>query len=207
MSTLEGVFVMIIGLTGSIASGKSTVARMLGEYGLPIVDADVVARVVVEPGKDTLAKIAEAFGQDVITEKGEMDRAKVGSIIFRDESKRKVLNEIMHPAIRAEMLRQREEHFANGAKTVIMDIPLLFESKLQHYVEKILVVTVSEEIQLQRLMERNNLSEEEAHARISSQLPLSEKEKGADAVINNNGTIEETREQLEMVLRKWGVIS
>lgn len=198
---------MIIGLTGSIASGKSTVAKMLKEYGLPIVDADVVARVVVEPGTPTLAKIAEAFGQDVITENGEMDRTKVGSIIFHDESKRKVLNEIIHPAIRAEMLRQRDEHLANGAKTVIMDIPLLFESKLQHYVEKILVVTVSEETQLKRLMERNELSKEEAIARISSQLPLSEKEKGADAVINNNGSFEETRQQLEIILRNWEVIS
>lgn len=197
---------MIIGLTGSIASGKSTVAKMLKEYGLPIVDADVVARVVVEPGTPTLAKIAEAFGQDVITENGEMDRAKVGSIIFNDESKRKVLNEIIHPAIRAEMLRQRDEHLANGAKTVIMDIPLLFESKLQHFVEKILVVTVSEETQLKRLMERNNLSKEEAIARISSQLPLSEKEKGADAVIDNNGSIEETQKQLETILRNWEVI-
>ncbi|CAM5201988.1 Dephospho-CoA kinase OS=Ureibacillus acetophenoni OX=614649 GN=coaE PE=3 SV=1 [Ureibacillus acetophenoni] len=197
---------MIIGLTGSIASGKSTVAKMLKEYGLPIVDADVVARVVVEPGTPTLAKIAEAFGQEVITENGEMDRAKVGSIIFNDESKRKVLNEIIHPAIRAEMLRQRDEHLANGAKTVIMDIPLLFESKLQHFVEKILVVTVSEETQLKRLMERNNLSKEEAIARISSQLPLSEKEKGADAVIDNNGSIEETQKQLETILRNWEVI-
>jgi len=197
---------MIIGLTGSIASGKSTVAKMLKEYGLPIVDADVVARVVVEPGTETLAKIAEAFGQDVITENGEMDRAKVGSIIFHDESNRKVLNEIIHPAIRAEMLRQRDEHLANGAKTVIMDIPLLFESKLQHFVEKILVVTVSEETQLKRLMERNNLSKEEAIARISSQLPLSEKEKGADAVIDNNGSFEETQKQLETILRNWEVI-
>ncbi len=198
---------MIIGLTGSIASGKSTVANMLKEYNLPIVDADVVARVVVEPGKPTLAKITEAFGQDVITEEGEMDRAKVGSIIFHDESKRKVLNDIIHPAIRSEMLRQRDEHIANGAKTVIMDIPLLFESKLQHYVEKILVVSVSEKTQLKRLMERNHLSEEEALARISSQLPLSEKEKGADAVINNNGSTDETRAQLETILRKWEVIS
>lgn len=135
-----------------------------------------------------------------------MDRAKVGSIIFHDESKRKVLNDIIHPAIRAEMLRQRDEHVANGAKTVIMDIPLLFESKLQHYVEKILVVSVNEETQLKRLIERNRLNEEDAKARISSQLPLSIKEQGADAVINNNGSIEETRQQLEDILNKWNVL-
>lgn len=197
---------MIIGLTGSIASGKSTVANMLKEYGFPIVDADLVARQVVEPGSETLQKIADVFGPEVITPEGAMDRAKVGSIIFHDESKRKVLNDIIHPAIRAEMLRQRDEHVANGAKTVIMDIPLLFESKLQHYVEKILVVSVNEETQLKRLIERNQLNEEDAKARISSQLPLSIKEQGADAVINNNGSIEETRQQLEDILNKWNVL-
>ncbi len=197
---------MIIGLTGSIASGKSTVAKMLKEYGLPIVDADVVARLVVEPGTPTLKKIAEAFGEEVLTAKGEMDRTKVGELIFHDENKRQTLNNIIHPAIRAEMLRQKEEHLANGANTVIMDIPLLFESKLQHFVDKILVVTVSEDTQLKRLMERNQLSEEDALVRIRSQSPLSEKERGADAVIYNNGSIDESRNQLEVILRQWHVI-
>lgn len=197
---------MIIGLTGSIASGKSTVAGMLASYGLPIVDADLVARVVVEPGTPTLAKIAEAFGSDVIAEDGTMDRAKVGSIIFHDVEKRTMLNDIIHPAIRAEMLRQRDEHVASGAKAVIMDIPLLFESKLQHFVEKILVVTVDEATQLKRLRERNNLSEEEAKARIASQLPLSVKELGADAVIYNNNTLTSTAEQLEIILKEWHII-
>lgn len=197
---------MIIGLTGSIASGKSTVAKMLKEYGLPIVDADVVARLVVEPGTPTLQKIVEAFGEEALTDDGAMNRQQIGAIIFHDEEKRKLLNSIIHPAIRQEMLRQRDEHLENGAKTVIMDIPLLFESQLQHFVEKILVVSVSEVTQLNRLMERNQLTEEEASARIASQLPLSVKELGADAVINNNGTIEETAEQLEDILRNWNVI-
>ena len=197
---------MIIGLTGSIASGKSTVANMLKEYGLPIVDADVVARLVVEPGTPTLQKIVEAFGEEALTEGGAMNRQKIGAIIFNDEVKRKELNSIIHPAIRQEMLRQRDEHVENGAKTVVMDIPLLFESKLQHFVEKILVVSVSEEKQLERLMERNQFSEEDAKARIQSQLSLSVKEQGADAVINNNGTIEETALQLENILRNWNVI-
>ncbi|MEO4051969.1 dephospho-CoA kinase [Solibacillus sp. CAU 1738] len=197
---------MIIGLTGSIASGKSTVAEMLKGYGLPIVDADVVAREVVEPGTPTLALIAEAFGPEVIATDGTMDRAKVGALIFHDTAKRKQLNDIIHPAIRAEMLRQREEFVANGAETVIMDIPLLFESKLQHYVEKILVVSVKEDVQLARLMERNNLSRDEALARINSQLPMSVKEKGADAVIYNNLNIEATEKQLQHILQNWNVI-
>lgn len=198
---------MIIGLTGSIASGKSTVANMLKEYGLPIVDADLVARFVVEPGTPTLQKIAEAFGEEVIQEDGSMDRAKVGAIIFNDTEKRKQLNDIIHPAIRTEMLRQRDEHLANGAPTVVMDIPLLFESKLQHYVEKILVVSVTEELQFTRLVARNGLSEDEAKARINSQLPMSVKEKGADAVIYNNFTIEDTAMQLKRILTDWDVIA
>lgn len=197
---------MIIGLTGSIASGKSTVAQMLQGYQLPIVDADIVARQVVEPGTQTLQQIAEAFGQEVMKEDGTMDREKVGAIIFHEPAQRKVLNDIIHPAIRAEMLRQRDELVQNGAAHVVMDIPLLFESKLQHFVDKILVVSVTEEIQLARLMERNQLSESEARARIASQLPMSVKEKGADAVIYNNTTKQSTAEQLEKILQQWAVI-
>jgi dephospho-CoA kinase len=195
---------VIIGLTGSIASGKSTIAAMLKDLGLPIVDADLVARQVVEVGSPTLAKIAEEFGEDVLLPTGEMDRAKVGAIIFNDEQKRLQLNSIIHPAIRAEMIRQRDAYVAEG-EHVVMDIPLLFESKLQHFVEKILVVTVSPEVQLQRLMARNELSKEEAEVRIASQLPLKEKEEGADAVIYNNGTIEQSRQQLLDILHNWGI--
>lgn len=197
---------MIIGLTGSIASGKSTVANMLRELGLPIVDADVVARDVVEPGTPTLAAIVESFGQEALLEDGHMNRAYIGQIIFNDSDKRKVLNDIIHPAIRAEMIRQREALLEAGEPHVVMDIPLLFESQLQHYVEKILVVSVKDEIQLARLMERNQLSKEEALARIRSQFPMSVKEQGADAVVYNNGSIEETRSQLESILHEWQII-
>ncbi len=197
---------MIIGLTGSIASGKSTVARMLEGYRLPIVDADLVARQVVEPGTETLAKIAQAFGEEVIKEDGTMDREKVGLIIFHDPAKRKMLNDIIHPAIRVEMIRQRDDYLKQGAPHVVMDIPLLFESKLQHFVDKILVVSVKEDIQLERLMKRNNLSEEEARARIASQLPMSVKEQGAHAVIYNNLDEEAAARQLKAILEDWNVI-
>lgn len=194
---------MIIGLTGSIASGKSTVSQMLKELGYPVVDADLVARQVVEPQTETLQKIEEAFGPQVIREDGSMDREKVGSIIFHDPASRKKLNDIIHPAIRAEMLKQRQAHMDAGCKTVIMDIPLLFESKLQHMVDKILVVSVSEQEQLKRLVERNQFTEQEARARIASQLPMSVKEAGADEVLDNNGTIEETKRQLLRILERW----
>ena len=197
---------MIIGLTGSIASGKSTVAKMIESYGLPIVDADVVARQVVEPGTLTLKKIAEAFGPEVIAQDGSMDRVKVGSMIFHNEEMRKTLNSIIHPAIREEMLRQRDEFISFGEKNIFMDIPLLFESKLEHFVEKIIVVSVKKEVQLQRLMERNGFSEEEASARIATQIPVKEKEQLADAVIHNNGTLEDTAIQLQNILYEWNVL-
>lgn len=113
------------------------------------------------------------------------------------------MNELIHPAIRQEMLQQRHDFLAQGYKTIIMDIPLLFESRLQHLVDKILVVSVTEENQFSRLVERNGFSEKEARARISSQLPMSVKEDGADAVIYNNGTLDETKWQLNRILDNW----
>ncbi|EGA88698.1 dephospho-CoA kinase [Planococcus donghaensis MPA1U2] len=194
---------MIIGLTGSIASGKSTVSKMLKDEGYPIIDADLVARLVVEPGSETLEQIKQAFGPEVISPDGSMNRAKVGEIIFNDPVSRKTLNDIIHPAIRQEMLKQRFELIEQGFKTIIMDIPLLFESRLQYLVDKILVVSVTEENQFKRLVERNSFTEKEARARINSQLPMSVKEDGADAVIYNNGTFEETKQQLSRILENW----
>lgn len=196
---------MIIGLTGSIASGKSTVSKMLQDKGFFIIDADIVAREVVELGSDTLQEIKKQFGIEVIYTDGTLNREVLGSMIFHLPAKRKQLNDIMHPAIRKEMLKQRDELTKKEIATFFMDIPLLFESRLQHLVEKILVVSVTEDVQLERLMSRNNLSKEEAEARIKSQLPLSEKEKGADAVIYNNGSIEESKKQLEAILKLWDV--
>ncbi|OXS73687.1 dephospho-CoA kinase [Lysinibacillus sp. KCTC 33748] len=197
---------MIIGLTGSIASGKSTVVKMMTALGLPIVDADIVARDVVEPGTETLKLIVENFGQDILLEDGSLNRAKLGDIIFHEPVKRKMLNDMMHPAIRKEMLRQRDAYIDAGEKHVVMDIPLLFENKLQHFVEHIIVVSVSEEVQLRRLMERNNLSKEDALARMHSQLPMSVKEKGAHAVIYNNENLEQTEHQLKKILTSWDVL-
>ncbi|HEX5564358.1 MAG TPA: dephospho-CoA kinase [Sporosarcina sp.] len=197
---------MIIGLTGSIATGKSTVSRMLKQKGYPIVDADEISRLVVAPGSLVLDQIATAFGTDVLLPDGSLNREKLGSLIFNDVAMREKLNGIIHPAVRAEMLRQKEEWLEKGANTIIMDIPLLFESKLQSYVDKIIVVSATPVIQRKRLIARNGYSAEEADARINSQLPISEKEKGADAVINNNGTLDETEEQLNGILLKWDAI-
>lgn len=197
---------MIIGLTGSIASGKSTVSAMLRKKGFPIVDADEIARLVVEPGSPVLLEISRQFGTDIVNEDGSLNREKLGGRIFGNDEERQKLNGIIHPAIRQEMLRQKDDWLLNGANTVIMDIPLLFESKLQSFVDKIIVVSVSPEIQKERLIARNVLSQEEADARIRSQLPMEIKEQGADAVLFNDGTKEETAKQLEHVLLEWCVV-
>lgn len=196
---------MIIGLTGSIASGKSTVSKMLKKKGFPIVDADEIARLVVEPGSPVLVEISHLFGQAILLEDGSLNREKLGERIFGNAEERQKLNGIIHPAIRKEMLKQKEQWISSGSNTVILDIPLLFESRLQSFVDKIIVVSITPEIQKARLMARNVLSEEEADARISSQLPLKEKEQNADAVLYNNESVKHTESQLDGILSDWNV--
>jgi dephospho-CoA kinase len=198
---------MIIGLTGSIASGKTTVSNMLREKGFPIVDADEIARLVVEPGSNVLVDIVALFGEEVRLEDGSLNRPVLGEKIFGNEQARLALNAIIHPAIRQEMLRQKAEWIEKGAKTIIMDIPLLFESQLQSFVDRIIVVSVTPEIQKKRLIKRNVLSDEQANARIKSQLPMVEKERGADAVIHNNTTLTDTSRRLEEILAAWHIDS
>ncbi|MCL6588171.1 MAG: dephospho-CoA kinase [Anoxybacillus sp.] len=196
---------LTIGLTGGIASGKSTVANMLKAWNIPVVDADTIAREVVNIGEEAYVRIVETFGEDVLQENREIDRAKLGALIFHDKEKRNQLNAIVHPAVRKKMLEQRDE-ILQKKPVVVLDIPLLFESNLTHFVDKIIVVYVDDAIQLERLMKRNGFSQEEALARIRSQLPLSEKKAYADAVIDNNGTIDQTRQQLLTILNEWDVL-
>ncbi|MDR4935978.1 dephospho-CoA kinase [Rossellomorea marisflavi] len=195
----------IIGLTGGIASGKSTVSAFLQDKGYTIIDADLAARMVVEVGQPAYLAIVEAFGKGILQENGQIDRAGLGAIIFNDQTKRNLLNGIVHPAVRSMMLSHKDEAIESGKQTVIMDIPLLFESDLTWMVDRTIVVTVEEDVQLSRLMKRNELTEEEAASRISSQLPLREKAEKADAVIDNNGSVEDTLKQVEELLAAWGL--
>lgn len=197
--------VQIIGLTGGIASGKSTISNMLNSQGFTIVDADIAARVVMEPGEEAYEKTVDMFGKSVLLQAGHINREKLGSIIFHDGEKRELLNSIVHPAVRKKMNEWKDIAIAEGKKTVIYDIPLLFESNLTHLVSKIILVYVDEAVQLERLMKRNDLPEEEAKARITSQLPLCEKIKLADAVIDNNDSKESSLLQLEHLIKKWNI--
>ncbi|WNS74552.1 dephospho-CoA kinase [Bacillus sp. DTU_2020_1000418_1_SI_GHA_SEK_038] len=197
---------IVVGLTGGIASGKSTVSSILIEKGITVIDADVEARLAVEKGEEAYNEIISHFGEQVLLEDGSIDRGKLGSIIFHDEQQRKRLNSIVHPAVRKRMVWKKEQAIANGENLVILDIPLLFESKLTYMVDKTILVFVDEDVQLDRLMKRNQFTKADAMARINSQMPLKEKVQLADAVINNNGTIMETEQQLIEILKKWNAI-
>jgi dephospho-CoA kinase len=198
---------IVIGLTGGIASGKSTVSTFLKRKGFTVVDADIAARTVVEVGKPAYNEIVTKFGKEILyKEDNRINREKLGSIVFSNEEKRNLLNGIVHPAVRKEMLDQKEKAFASGKRTVIMDIPLLYESELTWMVDRTIVVYVDAETQLNRLMERNSLSKEEALARIGSQFPLKDKVSLSDVVIDNNGSITNTELQLEELLERWNLM-
>lgn len=196
---------LVIGLTGSIATGKSTIAKMFKELNIDVIDADLIARKVVEVNKPAYLEIVEAFGEEILYENKELNRKALGNIIFNNEEKRKKLNSIIHPAIRKEMLAQKEAFIKLNRDVIVMDIPLIFESGLENYVEKILVAYVSEETQLKRLIERDECSEEEARSRINSQISIEEKAQKADAIIDNNGTVSESRKQLLNLLTDWNI--
>ncbi|MBM7605667.1 dephospho-CoA kinase [Metabacillus crassostreae] len=193
---------IVIGLTGGIASGKSTVSTMLQEKGIRVVDADHIARIVVEVGKPSYNQIVEEFGIGILKEDKTINREKLGTIIFSNEKKRQTLNSIVHPAVRNEMLKQVEEEKNKQSNAVVLDIPLLFESKLTYMVDKTLLVYVDQETQKKRLMKRNGYNEEEAKMRLNSQLPLHEKRELSDYIIDNNGSIESTKNQLNYLLEK-----
>lgn len=192
----------VLGLTGGIASGKSTVSNYLYEQGAVIVDADLAARQVVEPGAAGLAQLTAEFGQKIVDEAGGLDRAALGKIIFNDQKKRELVNQILHPLIKKEMLAQVKLAEHKGTSLVILDIPLLFESHCEQYCDAVLVVDVTPEVQVQRLMERNNYSKAEALARISSQMDPSTRRRLADFIVDNNGSQAETFKQVEQILEE-----
>ncbi|KKI91750.1 dephospho-CoA kinase [Bacillus sp. SA1-12] len=196
---------IVIGLTGGIASGKSTVSNIIKNAGIRVIDADKIAREVVEVGKPAYKQIIETFGQDMLLKDLTLNREKLGALVFSDEAKRQKLNQIVHPAVRQEMLKQTRQEKDLQAKAVVLDIPLLFESNLTHMVDKIVLVFVTQETQLKRLMERNGYTKEEAMMRIRSQMPLKNKVKLSDEIIDNNGSIEETTVQINRLLMKWGI--
>lgn len=189
----------MIGLTGGIASGKSTVARILRELGAPVVDADKLARDVVEPGSPALAEIVARFGPEILDGDGRLDRQKLGAIVFGDQEARRALNAITHPRIAEASQRAIAAHAAAGAGVVIYEAALLVENNAHTWMNGLIVVALPEADQRERLMARDGLSGEDADARLGSQLPLAKKLEVADWVIDNSGSIDDLRRQTEKV--------
>ena len=191
----------VIGLTGGIASGKSTVANYLKENGFAVIDADIAARQAVEKGTEGLRKVAETF-PGVLNEDGTLNRKALGTIIFNDKAQRDSLNEIVHPIVRRLMDEEKATALSEG-KVVVMDIPLLYENELEHTVDEVWVVYVSYDIQKMRLMKRNELSESEADARINSQMSMDEKRDKADIVIDNCHDLDSLYKHLEALIKDY----
>ena len=188
----------LIGLTGGIATGKSTVANYLAKtYNLPILDADIYARDAVSVGSPILSQIAEKYGTEIILSDGNLNRAKLGEIIFNQPEERCWVEGVIHPYVRNCFDKAINESSAN---TLILVIPLLFEANLENLVNQIWVVSCSSQQQKERLIERNNLTPEQAAARINSQLPIAEKIARADVVLDNSANLESLLQQIDKVL-------
>lgn len=193
---------LIVGLTGGYASGKSTVAGMFVKFGAILIDADRLARKVMEPGKPAWSEIVYHFGKGILLGNREIDRKSLGEIVFKDKEEREKLNAIVHPRVLEEELKSIEKIREREPDAItILSVPLLIESGHYRHCDKIIVVTVDEETHIKRLMERDGFSREEAVRRINSQLPLSEKVKYADFVIDNSGSIEDTERQVREVFK------
>ncbi|HIW71022.1 MAG TPA: dephospho-CoA kinase [Candidatus Levilactobacillus faecigallinarum] len=185
------------GLTGGIATGKSTVSTWLRQAGLPIIDADVIARQVVAPGTPGLAQIQAIFGADFLRDDGSLNRQRLGQLVFHDPAQLQRLDAITTPLIQAELTRQLADYRQRGVPVVLIDAPTLFEvGYLQHLVDYVMVVTTSVATQKARLMARNKLSAADAQARMDRQWPLAKKVALADVVIDNDGDITQTRQQV-----------
>ena len=190
--------VLLLGVTGGIASGKTEVANMLKELGAPIIDFDVIARQVVEAGKPAWQEIVDYFGKQVVQEDDSLDRKKLSNIVFRDMEKRKKLESFTHPRISEEFVRQVNEIAEKTPGAIIqVVIPLLIELNLQYKFHKLMVVYIPKELQIERLVERDGISKEEATNILKAQLPIEEKVGYADYVIHNERSLEETRRQVE----------
>lgn len=188
---------IVIGLTGGIASGKSTVSKMLAQFGACIIDADRIAREVVEPGQKAWKQIVAHFGHAVLLPDGTLDRKKLGSSIFSDKNKRRKLEEITHPEIRRQIRKLLTAARKAELRVAVLDIPLLIEVKWTDMVDCVWLIYTDNDTQMQRLMERDKLTTEQARQRLAAQMPLGEKRQYADVIIDNSGPPEETAVQIK----------
>jgi dephospho-CoA kinase len=200
-----GTMALIIGLTGGIVSGKSTVARMFKDLGAKIVDADKLGHQVILPQGAAWKRIIKTFGKDILQKDQTINREKLGKIVFANQDLLKKLNKITHPEI-IKLIKKEislaKDKSKEEKKILIIDAALIYETKIDRLMDKIIVVYLDEEEQIERLIKRNNLSEKEALQKIKSQIPLKEKIEIADYVIDNSNSLDKTKEQVERIWQK-----
>jgi len=194
---------LIVGLTGGIATGKTTVARLLQGRGAAIVDADELAREVVEPGQAAHDEVVDRFGKGILLADGRIDRPRLGRIVFDDSGARRDLERITHPRISSLIAERVAQAVSNGAPLVVVDVPLLFEGERQDQFDGVLVAYAPREVQMQRLQERDGFEADEARRRLDAQMPIDDKVAAATWVIDNSGSPESTRDQ---VSRWWAEV-
>ena len=193
----------IIGLTGGIASGKSTVSAYLQEKGASIIDADAIAHELLAPGKPLYEAYRQHFGDKILLSDGQLDRRVIGKLVFSDPAEREWIDATAHPLIQHEICQRVRQYQAEKKSLIVLDVPLLFESGWDKMAEKVCLVYAEEKIQQERLMKRNGYGREEAAARIAAQMPLEEKKKRADCLIDNSGSLPSTLRQVNRLWKEW----
>jgi len=194
--------VKLVGLTGGIASGKSTVARVLERLGAAVINADTLSREVVEPGQDAWKEIVEALGADVLQSDQTLDRQKIRTIIFNNPDARKKLESIIHPRVRALAEERIRERTAAGYPIIVYEVPLLFEGNLQEWLRPVILIACDVGTQRTRLQQRDHLTDAEAQKHIDAQMSLAEKRRLADYVIENDGSLDDLEQQVGAVVEK-----
>ena len=189
-----------IGLTGGIATGKSTAAKLLRDLGLPVVDADQLAREVVEPGSEGIKQIQEVFGDSILNEQGGLDRKAMGEIVFKDAEKLERLEGILHPLIESRRAEEKRRMESENVELAFYDVPLLFEVGMEKEFDKIVLIYTDEKTQIERIKERDGLSDEQIRNRLNNQISIEDKREKSDFVVINSGSVAELKNQLMQVL-------
>lgn len=190
---------LVLGLTGGIATGKSTVASILADLGAQVIDADAVVHALMRHGTDVWQEVVREFGEDILQPNGEIDRKRLGKTVFGDPEKRKRLEAIIHPHVLRYLWEEAQRFRDSGTGVLVLEIPLLVEVAAFDTIDKVLVVTAEQGTQIRRLVKRNGISRREAVLRISSQMPVSEKVKHGDWVVSTDGALRSTKEQVYKV--------
>lgn len=191
----------IVGLTGGIASGKSTVASFFKDADIPVIETDHIAKTILQPGTDAFSAVVDHFGDDILLSEGIINRKALGNRIFKDENERNILNQIVHPEVRTITQSKADVLKKEGHALIVIDVPLLFEAGFDQDVDVTLVISIPKEIQIERLMARDGIERAYALKKINAQMPLKEKRKRADFVIDNRGSILDTKNQFNEVLK------